>query len=325
VKVRAIVVAIAAVTATTLSAQQASLRTVMERSAEYVADFEAQLGGIVVEEHYTQEVIPPGPFNTAISMNSGALGRGGVQQAPMVQTSTGRTYRDLRSDLLLVHPINGARWVQFRDVFEMDRTVVHDRNDRLAKLFLKPSADIAQQAERIQNESSRYNIGNLERTVNVPVLPLMFLEATLQPNFEFTRILDASVGDKPAIPKDVPDSEAFEVPAGAVAIEFHETGGGLIRTTAERPLPAHGRFWLDPITGSVFVSELLLDDPLFVYGAIHVAYKLNSDLGFMVPIEMREHYLVRGTGFQINGTATYSRFRRFQVNVDEQLEPTGGK
>ena len=96
----------------------------------------------------------------------------------------------------------------------------------------------------------------------------------------------------------------------------------MIHTTADRPLLARGRFWLDPTSGSVFLSEMILEDPLFVYGAIHVAYKLNSELGYMVPDEMREHYLVRASGYEINGTAIYSRFRQFQVAVDEELQPT---
>jgi len=315
VKPKAIVLCIVAATASALQAQS-SLRTVMERAGAYVEDFEDQLAGIVAEELYVQEVVPPGTFNSAVTVTGGS-GR------KAVETSTARKYRTLRSDLLLIHPVNGARWVQFRDVFEMDNTVVHDRNDRLAKLFLKPSSNTAVQVKRIQEESARYNIGNLERTVNVPVLPLMFLEPVLQPHFEFARVLDGPSGERPAVPRDVPDSPAFAVPPTAMEIRYQEIGpDSLIRTTAYRPLLARGRFWLDPESGRVMLSEMILDDPLFVYGSIHVAYKLNADFGFMVPSEMHEHYIVRGTGFQVNGTATYSRFRQFQVNVDEQLEPT---
>ena len=115
-------------------------------------------------------------------MNGNFTGRGAL-------TSTARMYRDLRSDLLLIYPVGAGRWVQFRDVFEVDGQSVRDRNDRLANLFLKPSPSLAAQVNRIQDESSRYNIGALERTVNVPLLPLIFLNPALQARFTFTREL----------------------------------------------------------------------------------------------------------------------------------------
>ena len=85
-------------------------------------------------------------------------------------------HRELKSDLLLVRPVGADRWVQFRDVFEVDGRPVRDRNERLMKLFVTPSSATANQAEQIANESSRYNIGNLQRTVNLPVLALSILE-----------------------------------------------------------------------------------------------------------------------------------------------------
>jgi hypothetical protein len=297
------------------SAQTVSLRTVMERTANYIRDFENQLGGIVAEELYLQEVVPPQYSGAAVTVN--APGR-----SSRIETPIQRQYRELRSDILLVRPLGAGGWIQFRDVFAMDGILVRDRTDRLANLFLKPSNTTAAQARRIQEESARYNIGNLERTVNVPMLPLPFLDVDLQPRFEFTRVLDTPAGgDKPAVPRNVPEGPNFAVPANAMEIQFRETQAGtLIRTTASRDLPAHGRFWIDPDRGRVLMSELILDDP-FVFGTVHVAYKPNSDFDLLVPMEMREFYALRTTGYRIYGTATYSKFRRFQVTVDETITP----
>ena len=55
------------------------------------------------------------------------------------------------------------------------------------KLFLDPSASSASQVEHIVDESSRYNIGNLHRTINVPVLALVVLDPVNQPRFKFKR------------------------------------------------------------------------------------------------------------------------------------------
>jgi hypothetical protein len=317
VRFPAVVVAVALVITTAPArAQQASLRTVLENAAEYVTRFQRQLGGIVAEERYLQEVVPPdASVSVGITINTpGRPGRG-------VGTTATRTYRELRSDLLLVYPSGANRWVQFRDVFEMDGSLVRDRNDRLANLFLRPSASTATQVSRIQAESARYNIGNLERTMNVPVLPLMFLQAELQPRFEFTRVLDARGSAGPAVPRDVPNGPAFAVSPDTMEIMYNETAAGtLIRTTASRDLPAHGRFWIEPATGRVLVSEMILDDP-FVFGTMHVAYHFEEALDSMIPIEMREYYALRSSGVRIYGTATYSKFRQFQVKVDEALAP----
>ena len=70
----------------------------------------------------------------------------------------------------------------------------------------------------------------------------------------------------------------------------------------------------------MLVTEIIFEDP-FVTGEVYVAYKLDDELGFMVPVEMREHYFLRSTEMQINGIAKYSKFRTFQVKVDEQLAP----
>src|SRR5262249_12972874 len=127
-------------------------------------------------------------------------------------TSTTRTglphvrHRELKSDLLLVRPVGADRWIQFRDVFDVDGRPVRDRNERLIKLFISPSSSTANQADQIAAESSRYNIGNLQRTVNVPVLALVILEPRQQSRFVFKRIekvADAPVRSAAATTKGV--------------------------------------------------------------------------------------------------------------------------
>ncbi len=49
-----------------------------------------------------------------------------------------RQKRDLKSDVLIVRGPAGERWMQFRDVFEVDGKPIRDRAERLAKLFLEP-------------------------------------------------------------------------------------------------------------------------------------------------------------------------------------------
>ena len=49
----------------------------------------------------------------------------------------------------------------------MDGKPVRDRDERLTKLFLQPSADAWRQEADIAAASSRYNIGSVLRTIKV--------------------------------------------------------------------------------------------------------------------------------------------------------------
>ena len=83
----------------------------------------------------------------------------------------------LVSDFLLVQ-VPGEGWTPFRDVFERNGQKLRDREERLAKLFLNgASRSSFDQARQIMLEGARYNIGTIERTINLPTLPLVFLTA----------------------------------------------------------------------------------------------------------------------------------------------------
>jgi hypothetical protein len=257
-----------------------TLETILALAGRYVLQLETDLSGIVAEEHYSQDILAD-------------LRRNDV-------------HRDLKSDLLLVRPNGAERYIQFRDVFEVDGTPVRDRDDRLATLFLHPVPSSSEQLYEIAAESARYNIGNVSRVdLNVPVLALMFLRPDNQPRSRFTVAKIGSAG------------QPWEI---AYREEQPQT---LIRTTFNRDLPARGRFRIDPTSGRVWMSELIAEDSA-VHGDFTVEYRFEPALGFLVPEEMRESVWIppRGrAGAEIKGKATYSRFRRFQVTVNEAIAP----
>ena len=275
------------------SAEEPTLLDVLARAGAYVAEFQRQLSGIVAEEHYIQDARP------------------GVQQS-LRMTIPSVSHRELKSDLLLVRPDGTDRWIQFRDVFEVDGRLVRDRDERLMKLFVAPSKSTAAQVEHIADESSRFNIGNLLRTVNVPVLALSVLELRNQSRFTFSRGTRA----RPPLGRDtVPLAD------DAWVVEFAETAARtIIRTANGRDLPVRGRFWLDPTTGRVLASGLIAED-VALKGTIDVQYQLEPALGLLVPTDMRERYEIRRDGSRVEGVATYSHFRQFQVKVDEKIAP----
>jgi hypothetical protein len=206
--------------------------------------------------------------------------------------------RDLKSDMLLVRAPAGDRWIQFRDVFEVDGKPVRDRAERLTKLFLQPSASAQQQVDDIAAASARYNIGGVNRNVNLPVLALTVLEPLNRAWFSF---------------------KGARKPGNLFDLEFREERSGtLIRTAGDQSMPSHGRFTIDLDSGRVLSSELVAESGA-LRARIEVTYAFEPSMGFFVPREMREKYAL-SSGSTIEGKATYAKFRRYQVTVNETIK-----
>lgn len=124
--------AIAALAATP-RAQAPALDEVLKRTAKYVSEFRTQLSGIVAEETYLQEVAD----------TSRAAGGFGTKQT-----------RTLKSDLLLVRPADTDRYVELRDVFELNGEAVRNRQDRLEQLVGDGSAS-APRVDRLDHHAER--------------------------------------------------------------------------------------------------------------------------------------------------------------------------
>jgi hypothetical protein len=304
---RAVTASLCMTVAAPAAAQQPSLATVMQRAGAYVAEFERQLSGIVAEEHYVQDV-------QKFAKRRGCPGNATYASVLNCQDQLAMPMRtELRSDLLLVRPAGAARWAEFRDVFEADGRPIRDRGDRLTRLFLGGTPSAPQQLSRLLDESSRFNIGDIERNINTPLFALQILEPANQRRFRFKR----SGNRIPAtFSREHTPTAAFRVATEIWIVEYEEREPGtLIKTSGLKDLPARGRFWIDPESGRVMMSELVAADRS-VKGTIDVSYQSEPLLGLLVPIEMREHYR-NNKGSAIDGAATYGRFRQFQVNVDE--------
>jgi hypothetical protein len=210
--------------------------------------------------------------------------------------------RTLKSDFLLVSASSAEDWVPFRDVFEVDKQPIRDRDQRLARLFLKPSEDSIQQAVRIQEESSRYNLGNMRRTINNPVLGMVILQAGFQPRFHF------SLGKMD--PKAGP---------GVWIIDYKEEARpSFIRGRSDLDLFAHGRVWIEAETGRVIKTEVLLEQPT-LRARITASFRFDDRFGIAVPYEMQEEYRF-DNGTKVTAVATYDRFRRFDVSTEDTIK-----
>ena len=272
-------------------AHDPALNPLIARIADYVWEYGRELSSIVSEETYTQEAAGPGTAVRQIVTLNGIVG----VAAP---NAAGKTTRTLVSDYLQVKVPNLEGWLPFRDVFEVDGQRVRDRQDRLTKLFLdSPPERALENAQAIVKESARYNIGTVRRDLNLPTLPLWFLEPQNTRRFNFRK-----VGEQTLSGRHVIVIEYTEV--------IHPT---FIKTPNGEDIVASGWIWAEPTTGRVHRTILTAS-----IASITVNYASRPEVpGLWLPVTMEEQYASGAT--LITGKATYANFRQFQVQTSEQI------
>jgi hypothetical protein len=275
-----------------------SLESLLAQATTYVTSYERAFSLLVSEEHYVQEIRRPiNPGSNLSRTNPG----GGITGGDVVRRQV------TRSDYLLVQLGEGAGWMPFRDVFELNASKVRDREDRLAKLFLANDATRFDQADRIMAESTRHNIGSITRTINIPTLAMMFLHPRVRDRFAFSARGEETVAGIPA-----------------VRVSYRESARPtLMKTTRERDLPLDGELWIDRATGAIVKSVLNAGDPA-VRAAITVTYRRDAEAAIWVPDRMDEYYREPGSSNEIFTTATYTNVRKFQVNTNEKITKPPG-
>jgi hypothetical protein len=259
------------------AARDLEMQRLLAKATDYVSGYQREYSMLVAEEQYVQR--------------------------------TRTEQRTLRSDLLLVRPPGLDAWVSFRDVFEVNGRPVRDRQDRLKRLFLDGSPEALKQLAAIKEESSRLNIGLVERNINVPLYALKFLEAANLARCRFA----------PAGTKDVAGVSATRMTFREIAKPT------LVRLDRAQDIAATGWFLVDPASGAVVGTMLQLVFPNNSASIeFNVRYERDGNLGLWVPVEMTEAYSVRGATAEKNvvldARAEYSRFRRFQVTSETETK-----
>jgi hypothetical protein len=260
---------------------QSAIDAVLARAAAYADRYLEVMSNLTVDEHYVQNLA-------------------GVR--PMVSTSVGAAQttqrRQLRSDIVLIRIGPPFEWRVYRDVFEVDGRPVRDRADRLERLLLEPASSARTQAERIAEESARFNISNLGRVLNEPGLPLLFLQHALQERFRFT------IGERERGNVHVLAYQEVDRPT----LFWHNR-------TIENP--SAGRFWIDMLTGEVTRTEHRVS-PSGFRATFTTLFRHDERFGVALPTEMREELStgVQADARKVTGVARYSNYRRFAVAVN---------
>ena len=262
---------------TSIHAQtEPSLETVVARMHAYLRDYAKHLPAMIATERYEQRA------------GSGAR----------------RQRRLLESDFGLIQVPGDAEWLGFREVRMVDGKPVLDSASRLAELFAKPSATAVQQARRIAEESARFNIGPIFRTINDPTIVLELLDPRHAARMRFSR---AGTAD---------DGRVW-------VVRFVETGRPtIIRTRGFHDQPAQGRAWVDAVSGEIHRVEAMVQPASGMRnftGTIDVRFVHDARMGFAVPASMSERYTNRNLAVVSSGEATYGNFRRFTVETEEKL------
>src|SRR5258706_6404048 len=146
----------------------------------------------------------------------------------------------LDSDFGIVRLPGVSQWLGFRDVLQKDGKPVADHARRLEMLFLNAPSQRLEQAQLIAEESARHNIGQVARNINNPALVLELLDARNAPRMRFTK-----AGE------DVVEKVRTWV------VRFKEVARPtIVRTPGEQDVPATGRAWIDPSTGTLVRAEV---------------------------------------------------------------------
>jgi hypothetical protein len=273
---------------------EGELEQLLARATWYSIDFVNKLSQVVAEERYIQD--------SSVALATVPLpvigGRGG---SPLNSAPRGTSkHRELKADFLIVRSSH-EMWSPFRDVFEVDHIPVRDREERLAKLFLgNKVASNDENARAIAEESARYNLGAVQRTINNPVFALLFLQPDVRPRFKFTPGKpDRKAGDDVLVVDYVEESRPTVIDGGS-----------------GRDMPAFGRFWIENATGRVVKTEVRVEVKE-VKASLTTTFRADERLGIDVPVEFKEEYDLRDG--RVSGVASYSRFRKFEVKSSEEL------
>jgi hypothetical protein len=267
--------------------------TVLSSAMRYTMNYEQRFALLAAEEVYQQELQrPPNPGSNLSRSNPG----GGMQGGGPISTQT------IKSDFLLVQlGGDGEGWMPFRDAFEVKGRKLRDRDDRLLKLFTSNHKDRFDKAAQLTTDSTKFNLGNVARTINIPTLAMMFLHPRVNERFEFT------------------DGGEETVNGRVLRRAFYKEVARptLIKTSRGRDLALTGMMWIDPFTGTVVKTELNAADPI-VRCQVIVTFRREEALDLWVPDRMEEYYKAYSGLDDILAVATYTNVRKI---LKSDLEP----
>jgi hypothetical protein len=277
-----VVTLIIACGALVFGAREPSARSVVDRAARWVEQFERDFISVVADEHYDQ-------FSSSGPVSD-------------------RLHREIRSELLFLRPEAGESWVAVRNVLSYaddgDAAIeVPNSRDRLTRVLADDHRDGRNAIRRLADESARFNIGELARNLNTPTLALQFLDDAHRDRFKFR--LDGS--------EQIAGDNVWR-------IAYQERKHPTIVQANFRDIELAGRIWTRASDGAIVRTMLELDakpgdNHTGLQTIITVDYVRDEKLNRPVPASMHEEYAERGGDHHVSATAAYSNYRVFQTSA----------
>jgi hypothetical protein len=260
-----------------LQAPAADLPGVLARAGDYVVSLHTDLSLVVADESSVQikRYYGVASDHPGMAQNAGE--------------SSGHVKRDLRGVYALLASPSGGTWQGFRDFYQLEGKALHDQRDRLPKLFVDAPDTALASARTIHAEASKQNLSPIRHNISVPTFALMILDPTNQERFEFKRKGEKKVGD-----------------VRTWVLTFTEVRKPtFIASPSGDSMPMRGEVWIDPATGRVVRTQVVVDSldafeelkrrpekysNSFPRMQMEVTWGPVAGLKTWVPIEMTELY-----------------------------------
>lgn len=243
---------------------QPAMTDLIDRASRYVVDYESSFSILALDQETVQWLERPVNPGTNLSRTN----PGGGMVAPRHDSR-----RVIKSDYVLVQAGPGRGWLPFRDVLTLNGTEIQFAEDRLMRLLRSGSPDAFESATRVHEQSRKHDLGNVTRTINIPMLGMMLLHPQVRERFTFKHDGDESVAGR-----------------YVERISYRETvRPTLIKTTRGKDLALTGRMWIEPTTGVVIKTEMIAADPI-IRAQVTVTFRRDGQLALWVPERMEEYY-----------------------------------
>ncbi|MEO8679461.1 MAG: hypothetical protein ABI665_10475, partial [Vicinamibacterales bacterium] len=258
---------------------------------QHAATFALHAATLLADEHYVQEVKTRPSAGSLASMSRNSLAGITIER------------RVLDSEVALIHVIEGELWLLARDVQKVDAKPLADSlRVPLPSVHANSTPEAIQQFRQIARQGARFNIGGIQRDINVPTLALWLLTPDISPRLAFTEA-------------------GRETVAGARCdvIRFKEKGAPYLFNAEGEPKPVAGRFWIDRARAAVVRTELILEGRQGQYSSsralLTVDYAFDQTLAAWVPKTMTERYDPSSQATFVTGVMTYTNYRQFTTGA----------
>ena len=225
------------------------------------------------------------------------------EQFMLIENSSGQMGipRRIGSDVVIVNV--GGEITGLRDIYALDSKATRERSPRITQVLAQPTPANWQTAQRYARENAQFFQANVVLWFNDPTMALQFIAGRNQARSTF---------------KLEGNKKMNGVQVYGVGFKETEAKGAkyLLAAAAEGNPRSSGRFWIDPATGGIHMTELWIESETDS-ARMQVKYAPDGKLSILLPLEASHTFESRekGTGMNAMGTGNNMSRIAFQADV----------